>query len=86
MPSATATPRRLPGAWRSTLFDDLESPRVEIRTEPENVASVRVAERLGFRHEGTLRHVGHRRGGPIDLALFALLADERAVLGDAVVS
>ena len=58
-------------------FDDLESPRLEIRTEPENTPSIRVAERLGFRHEGTLRDVGHRRGGPIDLAVFALIGSER---------
>ena len=61
-------------------FDDLGSSRVEIRTEPENAASVRVAERLGFRHEGTLRAVGHRRGGPIDLAVYALVASERHLL------
>jgi RimJ/RimL family protein N-acetyltransferase len=38
--------------------------------------SLRVAERLGFRKEGVLRAVGHRRGAPIGLALYALVADE----------
>ncbi len=61
-------------------FDDLDAPRVEIRTEPDNTSSVRVAERLGFHREGVLRSVGHRRGGPIDLALFALLREERSAL------
>jgi RimJ/RimL family protein N-acetyltransferase len=73
---ATEAARRL----TRHAFDELESPRVEIRTEPHNDSSVRVAERLGFRREGVLRSVSHRRGGPIDLALYALLPEERAVL------
>ncbi len=61
-------------------FDELAAPRVEIRAEPANTPSTRVAERLGFRLEGVLRSVGHRRGGPVNLALYALLAGERAPL------
>lgn len=61
-------------------FDDLASPRVEVRTEPANSASADVARRLGFRHEGTLRSVGQRRGCTIDMAIHALLASERSRL------
>lgn len=61
-------------------FDDLDAPRVEIRTEPHNERSRRVAERLGFRLEGVLRSVGRRRGGPVDLVLYALISAERDVL------
>lgn len=61
-------------------FDELGAQRVEIRTEPHNTASQRVAERLGFRREGVLRSVGHRRGGTVDMAVYSLIADERAVL------
>lgn len=73
---ATEAARRL----ARHAFDDLESPRVEIRTEPQNLRSRLVAERLGFRLEGTLRSVGFRRGAPVDLALYALVASERDVL------
>jgi ribosomal-protein-serine acetyltransferase len=61
-------------------FDDLGAPRVEIRTERDNAASGRVAERLGFRREGVLRSVAGFDGRAIDLAFFALVAQERGTL------
>ena len=61
-------------------FDDLAAPRVEIRTEAGNTRSARVAERLGFHREGVLRGVSQFDGRVIDLAFFALLGEERAVL------
>jgi ribosomal-protein-serine acetyltransferase len=73
---ATEAARRL----ARHAFEDLASPRVEIRAEPENVRSLRVAERLGFRCEAVLRAVGHRRGAPIGLAIFALIAEEAGLL------
>jgi RimJ/RimL family protein N-acetyltransferase len=74
--SATEATRRL----AEHAFDDLAAPRVEIRAEPANLSSTRVAERLGFKLEGVLRAVGHRRGAAVDLALYALLPGERALL------
>jgi RimJ/RimL family protein N-acetyltransferase len=59
-------------------FDQLGLARIELTTEPENVASQRVAERCGFRYEGRLRshmlirHNGERR----DSLLFSLLPGE----------
>ncbi len=41
-----------------------------------NVASVRVAEKAGFRREGTLRRAGLEDDGLHDLAVFSLLDDE----------
>ena len=41
-----------------------------------NVASVRVAEKAGFRREGTLRRAGLEDDGLHDQALFSLLDDE----------
>jgi ribosomal-protein-alanine N-acetyltransferase len=61
-------------------FDDLGAPRVEIRTARDNAASGRVAERLGFRREGVLRSVAGFDGRAIDLAFFALVAQERGTL------
>ncbi len=73
---ATEAARRL----TQHAFDDLGAPRVEIRTEPHNERSRRVAERLGFRLEGVLRAVGQRRGLPVDLTLYALTAAEKDAL------
>ena len=48
--------------------------RVEIRTAAHNVRSIRLAERLGFTHEGTLRSAVPV--GPVrhDVAVYGLLA------------
>jgi ribosomal-protein-serine acetyltransferase len=64
-------------------FDSLHLNRLEIRTDVENTRSRAVAERLGFRYEGTLRQsyrvVGERYS---DDAVYSLLAsDPRATLG-----
>jgi ribosomal-protein-serine acetyltransferase len=64
-------------------FDSLQLNRLEIRTDIENAPSRAVAERLGFRYEGTLRQayriIGERYS---DDAVYSLLAsDARATLG-----
>jgi len=47
-------------------------PRVEIRCDPSNVASARVAEKVGMRREGTLRADVIRPDGSLrDTLLFA---------------
>jgi RimJ/RimL family protein N-acetyltransferase len=43
---------RLFARW---LFDELGLARLELTTDPQNIASRRVAERCGFRQEGYLR-------------------------------
>jgi RimJ/RimL family protein N-acetyltransferase len=50
--------------------------RVWLTANTDNVASVRVAEKAGFRREGTLRRSGLEDDGLHDQALFALLDDE----------
>lgn len=58
-------------------FDDLGLERLELMTDPENVASQRVAEKVGFRREGVLRsHLLHCDGRRRDSVLFSLLPDE----------
>jgi ribosomal-protein-serine acetyltransferase len=58
-------------------FYELRLNRVEIRADVENVRSRAVPERLGFRHEGTLRQ-SYRIGGErySDDAVYAMLAAE----------
>lgn len=55
-------------------FDRMSLHRVEALTDPRNVPSIRLLERLGFRREGTLRENTHFRGRFVDDALFSLLA------------
>ncbi len=50
--------------------------RAWLTANTDNVASVRVAEKAGFRREGTLRRAGKEDDGLHDQALFSLLDDE----------
>ena len=60
-------------------FDSLHLNRLEIRTDIENARSRAVAERLGFRYEGTLRQsyrVTDERYS--DDAVYSMLASDAA--------
>ena len=50
--------------------------RVELRIDVANRASVRVAEKAGFRHEGVLRASERGPRGPVDQHIFSLIADD----------
>jgi RimJ/RimL family protein N-acetyltransferase len=54
-------------------FEDLRLQRLEILVEPANLASQRVAEKLGAVREGTLRHRLLIHGEPRDAIMFSLL-------------
>lgn len=70
-----STALRLFAGW---AFDSLDFARLQLSTDPLNVASQRVAERCGFQREGYLRsnlmifHSGERR----DTILYGLLPGE----------
>jgi len=56
---------------------DLELQRLELITDPDNVASQRVAEKVGFQREGVLRsHLMHGDGRLRDSVMFSLLPGE----------
>jgi RimJ/RimL family protein N-acetyltransferase len=58
-------------------FEELGLERLELITDPENLASHRVAERAGFTREGTLRsHLCHPDGRRRDSVMFSLLPGE----------
>jgi RimJ/RimL family protein N-acetyltransferase len=57
-------------------FDALGRARLELWTEPENVASQRLAERAGFRREGVLRGYGDIDGRRVDAVFFGRLAGD----------
>jgi RimJ/RimL family protein N-acetyltransferase len=55
--------------------------RVQLIVEPENVASIRVAESAGFRREARLRSYIELKGRRRDVYLYALLAEDVAQEG-----
>jgi RimJ/RimL family protein N-acetyltransferase len=58
-------------------FDELRLERLELITDPDNRASQRVAEKVGFRREGVLRsHLLHPDGRRRDSVMFSLLPGE----------
>lgn len=58
-------------------IDELRLERLELITDPDNVASQRVATKVGFRHEGVLRsHLRHPDGRRRDSVMFSLLPGE----------
>ncbi len=57
-------------------FQTMNLHRVEIDIRPENTASLRVVEKLGFRHEGLRPRFLHIDGDWRDHECFALNAEE----------
>jgi RimJ/RimL family protein N-acetyltransferase len=58
-------------------YDELALERLELVTDPDNLASQRVAEKVGFRREGVLRsHLPHPDGRRRDSVMFSLLPGE----------
>jgi RimJ/RimL family protein N-acetyltransferase len=58
-------------------LDELQLQRLDLVTDPENHASQRVAEKVGFQREGVLRaHLRHQDGRIRDSVMFSLLPGE----------
>jgi RimJ/RimL family protein N-acetyltransferase len=58
-------------------LEELALQRLELITDPDNLASQRVAEKVGFRREGVLRaHLRHPDGRIRDSLMFSLLPGE----------
>jgi RimJ/RimL family protein N-acetyltransferase len=63
-------------AFVSHCFEALDTHRVEALVEPDNAASIRLVERLGFRREGLLRDRLLVQGTYRSVHMFAVLEDE----------
>jgi ribosomal-protein-alanine N-acetyltransferase len=59
-------------------FTEMDINRVEALIHPQNMSSLHLAERLGFRREGLLREVGFWGGLHHDLLQYSLLRRDRA--------
>lgn len=56
------------------IFDPLVKPRrIFADIDPDNTASIRLCERLGFRYEGTLRNRWHTHIGVHDAVMMSLI-------------
>lgn len=64
---------RLISYW---AIDELGAARVQLITDPENVASQRVAEKAGFTREALLRSYYELRGQRSDAFMYSLLAED----------
>jgi RimJ/RimL family protein N-acetyltransferase len=59
-------------------FRDIGVPELRLLTEPENLASQRVAERAGFRRQGQPPSKAENDGSRIERVVYSLTADDRA--------
>ena len=57
-------------------FDEIGLNRLELVADVDNAASRRVAEKLGFRHEGTKREGAFVDGRGRDVHMFGLIASD----------
>jgi len=57
-------------------FSELSCRRLEAEVNPDNIASCRLLERLGFRQEGRLRQRWTAKGRSYDTLFYGLLADD----------
>jgi ribosomal-protein-alanine N-acetyltransferase len=62
-------------------FAQMQLHRVEAQVHPDNTASLRLVQRLGFQQEGRLREVGHWAGQAHDLLQWGLLQREWRATG-----
>jgi RimJ/RimL family protein N-acetyltransferase len=68
----TGIGRRALALFLQHLFVEERAHRVQLTTDVDNVAMRRVAERLGFRLEGTLRGFMPTSSGPRDYLMYAM--------------
>jgi RimJ/RimL family protein N-acetyltransferase len=57
-------------------FGGLGLQRIELRIDPRNAASERVAERAGYRREGTLRSLAFKESTRSDVGVWSRLATD----------
>jgi RimJ/RimL family protein N-acetyltransferase len=58
------------------LFETKRVNRIRLVIHPENRASRRLAEKCGFRHEGTARGAWYNKGRHQDVEIYAIVHDD----------
>jgi RimJ/RimL family protein N-acetyltransferase len=64
-------------------FFDLNLHRIYVSILRDNISSIRMCEKAGFRQEGTIREGAYKNGRYHDLVLMGVLKGEVAAPGDA---
>jgi RimJ/RimL family protein N-acetyltransferase len=64
-------------------FFDLNLHRIYVSILRDNISSIRMCEKAGFREEGTIREGAYKNGRYHDLVLMGVLKGEVAAPGDA---
>ncbi len=58
------------------LFLSKDTKRIQAQTDPRNVASYKLLEKVGFKKEGTLRKSFFMRGEWVDSYIYSILREE----------
>jgi RimJ/RimL family protein N-acetyltransferase len=58
------------------LFDYKKFNRIRLIIHPGNAASIKIAKKCGYKHEGTARGAWFHKGKNQDIEVFAMLRDE----------
>lgn len=58
------------------LFETRRMNRIRLVIHPDNAASRRLAEKCGFKHEGTARGAWYNKGRHQDVEIYSILHDE----------
>lgn len=58
------------------LFESKRVNRIRLVIHPQNAASRRIAEKCGFKHEGTARGAWYHNGKHHDVEIYALVRDD----------
>lgn len=64
--------------YSNYLFDWLPISRLQVQVEPGNIPSRRIAEKCGYRFEGTSRSAFIAKGAPLDINVFSLVRSDLA--------
>jgi RimJ/RimL family protein N-acetyltransferase len=58
------------------LFETKRVNRIRLVIHPDNLASRRIAEKCGFKHEGTARGAWYNKGAHQDVEIYAILHED----------
>lgn len=58
------------------LFETSQMNRIRLVIHPDNAASRRLAEKCGFRHEGTARGAWYNKGQHNDVEIYSILHND----------
>jgi len=64
------------------MFEARNIQRLELNANPENMGSVKIAEKCGYQYEGRMRKAAFCRGGFEDLVKYSILKEDCSTLDE----